>query len=66
VRHHGRVFEVGMLAAYKLRTGDLFSDVGKVPQMFLKGKLALLPKRSGAAAEVREVFRRAEAEEKQQ
>lgn len=66
LRHHGRVFEVGMLAAYKLRTGDLFSDVGKVPQMLLKGKLSLLPKRSGAAAEVREVFRRAEAEEKSQ
>jgi len=65
VRNHGRVFEVGMLAAYKLRSGDLFSDVSKVPQMLLKGKLALLPKRSGAAAEVREVFRRAEAEERQ-
>lgn len=65
VRRHGRVFEAGMMAAYKLRTGDLFSDVGKVPQMFLKGKLGVLPKRSGGAPEVREVFRRAEAEENQ-
>ena len=52
------------MAFYKLRTGDLFSDVGKVPQMLAKGKLSLLPKRSGGAGEVREVFRRAEEEEK--
>ena len=65
VRHHGRVFELGMMAAYKLRTGDLLSDVGKVPQMLAKGKLALLPRRSGSAAEVKELFRRAESEEKE-
>jgi heterodisulfide reductase subunit C2 len=63
VKHHGRVFEMGMMTAYKLRTGDLFSDVDKVPQMLAKGKLSLLPKRSGSAKEVREVFRRAEDEE---
>ena len=64
VRRHGRVFEMGMMAFYKLRTGDLFSDVDKVPQMLAKGKLSLLPKRSGSVGEVREVFRRAEEEEK--
>ncbi len=63
VRHHGRVFEVGMLAAYKLRSGDLFSDVDKVPQMLAKGKLSLLPHRSRSAKRVRELFRRAEEEE---
>jgi heterodisulfide reductase subunit C len=64
VRHHGRVFEVGMLAAYKLRCADFFSDVDKAPQMFLKGKLSLLPKRSSNAKQVREMFRRAEEEDK--
>ncbi len=62
VRRHGRVYEMGMMTAYKLRTGDLLADVGKVPQMLAKGKLSLLPKRSGSAREVREVFRRAEEE----
>ncbi len=38
-----------MMAAYKLRTRDLLSDVGKVPHMLAKGKLSLLPKRSGGA-----------------
>jgi hypothetical protein len=51
------------MTAYKLRTGDLFSDVGKVPQMLAKGKLALLPHRSGSVGEVREIFKRAGEEE---
>jgi len=63
VRHHGRVFEAGMMAAYKLRSGDLLADVDKVPKMLAKGKLSLLPKRSGSVKEVRQVFRRAEEEE---
>ena len=64
VARHGRVFELGMLAAYKLRCLDLFSDVGKFPKMLAKGKISLLPKRSGVADEVRQVFERAEEEEK--
>ena len=64
VRRHGRVFEMGMMAFYKLRTGDFFSDVEKVPQMLAKGKLSLLPKRSGSVKEVRQIFRRAEEEDK--
>jgi heterodisulfide reductase subunit C len=63
VRRHGRVYEFGMLAAYKLRSGDLFSDVDKFPQMLAKGKISLLPNRSGSAHQVRQVFRRAEEEE---
>jgi heterodisulfide reductase subunit C len=63
VRRHGRVYEVGMLAAYKLRSGDLLTDAGKVPQMLAKGKLSLLPHRSGGRGEVREVFKRAEEED---
>ena len=64
VRRHGRVYEMGMMAAYKLRTRDLFSDVDKVPQMLAKGKLSLLPNRSGSIKEVREIFRRAEEEDR--
>ncbi len=64
VRRHGRVYELGMMTAYKLRSGDLMSDVGKVPQMLAKGKLSLLPHRSRAAGEVREIFRRAQQEDR--
>jgi heterodisulfide reductase subunit C len=64
VRRHGRVYEMGMMTAYKLRTGDLLADVGKVPQMLAKGKLALLPHRSGSVGQVREVFERAQIVER--
>jgi heterodisulfide reductase subunit C2 len=64
VRHHGRVFELGMMIAYKLRSRSFLADADKAPQMLKKGKLALLPKWSGSAGEVRKVFRQAEEEEK--
>ena len=63
VRRHGRVYEVGMMAAYKMRTFDLFSDVDKVPQLLAQGKLSLLPNRSGDIRQVRGIFRRAEEED---
>jgi heterodisulfide reductase subunit C len=66
VRRHGRIFEAGMLAFYKLRSGDFFSDVAKVPEMLAKGKLAILPHGSSGAKEVRAVFRRAAEEDKKE
>ena len=63
VRRHGRVYEMGMMAAYKLRIRDLLSDADKVPQLLAQGKLSLLPNRGGDIRQVREVFRRSEEEE---
>ncbi len=64
VKWHGRVFEMGMMTLYKLRTMDLFSDLDKVPKMMRKRKLTLMPHFSKAARQVRRVFKRAEQEEK--
>ena len=64
VRRNGRVFELGMMVAYKLRSRDFLTDAEKTGPMLAKGKLSLLPKRSGSAKEVADVFRRAEEEEK--
>ncbi len=63
VRRHGRVYEMGMMTAYKLRIRDLLSDVDKVPQLLAQGKLSLLPNRSGDIRQVRRIFRRAEEED---
>jgi len=63
VRRHGRVYEMGMMASYKLRMLDLFTDVGKVPKMLAQGKLSILPSRSGGVRRVREIFRRTEEKE---
>ena len=45
-----------------LRSGALFADMGKVPRLFVKRKLPLLPNRSGSADAVRQAFQRAEEE----
>jgi hypothetical protein len=50
------------MTAYKLRTRDLLADVAKAAAMLAKGKLSLLPKRSGGVRSLREAFRRAEKE----
>ena len=64
VRWHGRVFEFGMMALYKLISRDLFSDMDKVPKMLQKRKLSFLPHFSRSAKQVRRAFKRAEEEEK--
>lgn len=63
VKRHGRVFELGMMTAYKIKSGDLFSDMDKAPKMFAKGKLSLIPHTTASAGQVREAFKRSEQEE---
>ena len=43
VRMTGRLYEVGLIAGYKLRTGHLFQDLTVAPKMFFNGLLKLLP-----------------------
>lgn len=56
IRKHGRVFEFGLVASYKLRSGALFADVGAAPGMFARGKLALTPRTIKGVADVRRIF----------
>lgn len=39
----GRLFEIGLIADYKVRTLKLMQDITLAPKMFLKGKLGLIP-----------------------
>jgi heterodisulfide reductase subunit C len=43
IRYTGRLYEVGLIAEYKARTGHFFQDLLVAPRMFLAGKLALFP-----------------------
>lgn len=43
VKNRGRVFEMGLMARYKLATGNLFQDMGPGLRMLLKGKFQILP-----------------------
>jgi len=56
IRTHGRVFEFGLVASYKLRSGALLADVGAMPAMLARGKLALVPRRIEGIREVRRIF----------
>ena len=58
IRNHGRVFEMGMLTGYMLRTGDLFSRMGLGLEMFKRGKIKFLPERIKGTGEIRAMFKR--------
>ena len=63
IRFYGRVFEFGLVASYKLRSGALFADVIAVPGMLTRGKLALTPRRIKGIKEVRRIFSKCAARE---
>ncbi|MGQ9454376.1 MAG: 4Fe-4S dicluster domain-containing protein [Armatimonadota bacterium] len=58
IQRFGRVHELSLTAFYKLRTRDFFSDVFTGVQMFLKGKLALIPSIIKGRGDVRKLFSR--------
>jgi heterodisulfide reductase subunit C len=58
VRRRGRMYELGLMARFKLRTRRFFEDMGKLPLMLRKGKLALWPKRVGGRSERAAMFER--------
>jgi len=57
---HGRVYEVGLMASYKLRTLRLFEDMGKLPLMLKKQKLRLIPSTVAGRNERRRLWKRAQ------
>jgi heterodisulfide reductase subunit C len=54
----GRVYEMGMMGFYKMRTRDLFSDLAKFPTMLAKGKMKIFPPRTRARKAVSTIFDR--------
>jgi heterodisulfide reductase subunit C len=60
VARHGRVFEVGLAAAFALKSGKPMQDACLGPAMLTRGKLSLLPHDPGAQAkaEVAAIFDR--------
>ena len=58
VRRMGRVYELGLMAAFKLRTRSFFQDFGKLPAMLRRGKLALRPAFVRGHSERAKAFRR--------
>ncbi len=63
IERHGRLFELGMIAEYKLRTRRLLQDVSLGPAMFLKGKIGLLPHGVRDRRSIARLFERVRAQE---
>ena len=67
IRRLGRMHEMGLMTAFKLRTLRLFDDLTKFPKMLLKGKLPLLGRSVRGRAgrrERKELFKRVAAKGK--
>jgi heterodisulfide reductase subunit C len=62
IKAHGRIFEFGLVASYKMRSGALFSDVDSVPSMLVRGKLALTPRKIDGIQELRRIFEKCATE----
>ncbi len=43
IRMSGRLYEIGLVADYKLRSKHFFQDLMLAPKMFVRGKLAIFP-----------------------
>jgi heterodisulfide reductase subunit C2 len=56
IRTHGRIFEFGLVASYKLRGGALFADVESVPSMLSRGKLSFAPNKIEGIKALRQIF----------
>ncbi|OAT80277.1 4Fe-4S dicluster domain-containing protein [Desulfotomaculum copahuensis] len=59
VKNRGRVHETLMMMNYKLKSGDLFSDLDVGLKMFQKGKLPILSRSIKNKGEVKKIFHRA-------
>ena len=57
VRLFGRTFDLGMMAAYKLRTSSYLQDTEKFPMMLRKRKIALFPSFKGSKKYVKRIFK---------
>jgi len=56
IRKNGRLHEVGLISAYKLRTFHLLQDVLVAPKLLARGKLSLLPHGIAGKADVARIF----------
>ncbi|UCD86150.1 MAG: 4Fe-4S dicluster domain-containing protein [Deltaproteobacteria bacterium] len=60
VKRGGRLFELGLVGLYKLRSRHLFQDVLLAPVMLRKGKLKLIPRRIKGQDKVARIFAKIE------
>lgn len=60
IKKNGRLHEVGLISAYKLKTLNLFQDVLVAPKLMARGKLRLLPHSIEGREQIKKIFGRCE------
>jgi heterodisulfide reductase subunit C2 len=63
IEHTGRLYEVGLVADYKLRSRHFLKDVMLAPKMYFKGKLGLFPHLIKDRKGMKALFQRATGKE---
>lgn len=58
IKRYGRLYEIGLVGEYKMKTLDLLSDVETAPGLFLKGKLGLLPDKVKDRKSIKKIFKK--------
>ena len=58
IKHCGRLYEIGLVRIYKLRTLNLMQDINLAPKMLRRGKLPLLPDSIRGVSNIRKIFKR--------
>lgn len=57
VKYTGRLYEIGLVAGYKMRTMHILQDMNVAPKMFVKGKLPLVPEMVKDKKQVSTIFK---------
>ena len=65
IKQHGRLFEMGTLLAYNVKSGHLFTDAELGPKVMAKGKIRFFPKNIKGRNEVQKIFARFEQKAKE-
>ena len=62
INYTGRLYEVGLIVDYKMRSGAMMQDVATAPKMLAKGKLSLIPELIHGRKKVAAIFKKTEKE----
>ncbi len=65
IEKHGRIYELGIVLNFNLRSGQMFKDTGMGTKMFLKGKFKVLPGKTKYPRDLEKVTPVKKAGEKQ-
>jgi heterodisulfide reductase subunit C2 len=58
ISHTGRLYEIGLISSYKMRTFHMFQDLLAAPQLLVRGKLKFLPHRIEGRDAISRIFKR--------